>query len=109
MDSVKDIMKKDRRILITLPDGLRRVVRQSAEHRGCSQAEVVRASIYNHLRDFVEKDDKVKIVKPKKEELFEIELNDKEEKFIEEYRKEKAKKTEDKELELEIEDINLED
>ena len=67
-------MKKDRRILITLPDGLRRVVKQSAQHRGCSQAEVIRGSLYGHLKDFIDKDNKVKIVKTKKTE--EEELND---------------------------------
>jgi hypothetical protein len=79
-------MKKDRRILITLPDGLRRVVKQSAQHRGCSQAEVIRGSLYGHLKDFIDKDNNVKIVKPKKEEdeFKEIELEVEEDKKAEE-------------------------
>jgi hypothetical protein len=79
-------MKKDRRILITLPDGLRRVVKQSAQHRGCSQAEVIRGSLYGHLKDFIDKDNKVKIVKPKKteeDELRELDFEIEEPKKIE--------------------------
>lgn len=66
-------MKNERRLLITLPEALRRVVKESAKHRGCSQAEVIRSSLYRNLGDFIDKDNKIRIIKPKKEE--EIELN----------------------------------
>jgi len=65
-------MKSERRLLITLPEALRRVVKESAKHRGCSQAEVIRGSLYQNLGDFIDKDNKVKIIPAKKKEEEEI-------------------------------------
>ena len=65
-------MKNERRLLITLPENLRRVVKESAKHRGCSQAEVIRSSLYRNLGDFIDKDNKVKFIPAKKKEEEEI-------------------------------------
>jgi hypothetical protein len=46
-----------KKLLVTLSENLYRAVSIAATHRECSKAEVVRASLYNHLRSFVEKDD----------------------------------------------------
>jgi metal-responsive CopG/Arc/MetJ family transcriptional regulator len=47
-------MKK--RIIISLPDALKRVIEKAAKHRGCSQAEIIRTALYTHLKDFLSKD-----------------------------------------------------
>ena len=48
----------NQRIIVTLPPVLRRVLDETAEHRECSVAEVVRAAIYDHLREVVQRDTK---------------------------------------------------
>jgi metal-responsive CopG/Arc/MetJ family transcriptional regulator len=47
-------MKK--RVIISLPDALKRVVEKAAKHRGCSQAEIIRTALYTHLKYFLSKD-----------------------------------------------------
>ena len=47
-------MKK--RMIISLPDALRRIIEKAAKHRGCSQAEIIRTALYAHLKDFLSKD-----------------------------------------------------
>lgn len=49
-------METKKRLIISLPQALRRVIRKAAEHRGCSQAEIIRTALYSHLEDFLSKD-----------------------------------------------------
>lgn len=46
-------MSKKPRLIFTLPLALKQAVEQAAEHRGCSQAEIVKAALYEHLRQFL--------------------------------------------------------
>jgi len=58
LKSDPDLMKmvESKRFIVTLPQGLQRAMRMAAEYRGCSQSEVVRAALYEHLKDFVSED-----------------------------------------------------
>lgn len=47
---------ENKRILVSLPQALRRVIKRAAEHRGCSQAEIIRAALYEHLSDLLKED-----------------------------------------------------
>ncbi len=49
---------KNNRLIITLPEGLRRALRNASKHMSCSQAEIIRISLHHYLKDFVEKDNK---------------------------------------------------
>ena len=44
------------RLILTLPKALKRVVEKAAEHRNCSQAEIVKAALYEHLANFLVED-----------------------------------------------------
>lgn len=48
------------RIIVTLPPILKRVLEQTADHRECSNAEIVRAALYEHLREAIQQDTKGK-------------------------------------------------
>ncbi|GEM_PF-3362961 len=52
------VMTQNKRFLVTLPQGLRRAMKLAAENRGCSQAEIVKAALYQHLKEFVLETDK---------------------------------------------------
>jgi len=49
---------KKEKFLITLPVALKRAVIKAASYRGCSQSEIIRTALYDHLRDFVEDGDR---------------------------------------------------
>lgn len=51
---------KNKRTIITLPEVLRRSIKKASKYRNCSQAEIIRISLYNYLKDFIEEDDKQK-------------------------------------------------
>ena len=53
-------MVESDRLILSLPEALRRVLRKASEHRGCSQAEIVRTALYEHLKDFLQEDNKEK-------------------------------------------------
>jgi hypothetical protein len=53
-------MKKEK-LLITMPVALKRATINAARYRGCSQAEIVRAALYSHLKGFVEEQDTLQI------------------------------------------------
>jgi len=55
------------RFIVTLPTGLRRVLKTAAGHRGCSQAEVVKAALYGHLKDFLVEDNKREVIEDEME------------------------------------------
>ena len=48
-------MKKSR-LIITLPDALKRTINKASKRRGCSKAEIVRTALYDHLKEFIEVD-----------------------------------------------------
>jgi len=48
------------KLLVCLPEALRRVLRKASEHRGCSQAEIIRTALYEHLKDFLQEDNNMK-------------------------------------------------
>ena len=75
------------RIIITLPPALKRVLENASEHRGCSQTEVIKSALYEHLRNFIEKDDEkeqtqrmIRIVPSVKREEDYVKIVDEEEK-----------------------------
>ena len=45
-------METKNRLIVSLPSALKRIVEKSAKHRGCSQAEIIRAALYEHLSDY---------------------------------------------------------
>ena len=47
------------RFIMNVPEALKRAVKNAAQYRKCSQAEVVRAALYGHLKSFIEKDEAV--------------------------------------------------
>lgn len=51
-------MSKNPRLILTLSKGLKRVVKYAAEYRGCSQAEIVKSALYDHLKEFISLDNK---------------------------------------------------
>ncbi len=48
------------RLIITLPDVLKKAITLSSILRGCSQAEVIRTALYEHLRDLIKKQESKK-------------------------------------------------
>ena len=44
------------RFIVTLPVGLERTIETAAKHRNCSKAEIIRAALYENLREFLSKD-----------------------------------------------------
>jgi len=54
-------MGESPKFIVTLPPALKRVVEKAAQHRGCSQAEIVKAALYEHLREFIDVDNKKEI------------------------------------------------
>jgi hypothetical protein len=49
----RGVYLKKQKLLITIPVALKRAVEKAAEYRGCSQAEIVRTALYEHLKSFV--------------------------------------------------------
>lgn len=54
-------MMKKEKLLITMPVALKRATINAAKYRGCSQAEIVRTALYDHLKGFVEEQDTLQI------------------------------------------------
>lgn len=50
-------MKKEK-LLITMPMALKKATINAARYRGCSQAEIVRTALYDHLKGFVAEEDR---------------------------------------------------
>lgn len=48
-----------RKLIVTLSENLYKAVSVASEYRECSKAEVVRAALYNHLKDFVKEEDRL--------------------------------------------------
>lgn len=49
-------MKPQNRFILTLTPALKRVLERASKHRGCSQAEVIKSALYEHLDTFLRAD-----------------------------------------------------
>lgn len=49
---------KNKRFVITLSSCLKRSLSKASKHRNCSQAEVIRAALNIHLKEFIERDNR---------------------------------------------------
>lgn len=49
-------MKPQNRFIVTLTPALKRVLERASKHRGCSQAEVIKSALYEHLDAFLRAD-----------------------------------------------------
>ena len=45
------------RLIVTLPDTLQKAIATASKRRGCSKAEIVRTSLYDYLKHFIEVDE----------------------------------------------------
>jgi len=50
------MQSKKPKINLVVPPALKRAVKEAAEHRGCSVAEVIKAALYEHLKEFIAED-----------------------------------------------------
>lgn len=49
---------KNNRLIITLPEILRVAIRNASKQSSCSQAEIIRASLYQYLKGFIEQENR---------------------------------------------------